>query len=279
MASETVIFELFRLRLHENGALFSPQISRRQAILDAVGIQSVLSYRDHEWRIGDVTPLDEDGIYFTFGRKSNLSIIEYDSKSRRFADSNIPNWPFSYIFLDARLGVIAISRNGKLSRETDSVANRLREMFSRYEPISAFWVIELKPIDDPVPFIDKLETAFSIKRFSFEFRRPNPFDIDEDLQKPLEEYLLEANGIGGEVQIEGDNLKASVVEHQARSAIVASAPTRALIQEEAGGPVIQISSLDNKFETREISFDADSLEDLLEGMNSVREIYQSLRLG
>ena len=277
MALESVVFELFRLRLHET--LFSSLATRKSAILSAVDSSFILNFRDHEWRIGNITLLDENGVYFTFGRKSDLGVIQYDSNARGFADARVPNWPFSHVFLDANLGVIAISRNSRLSREADSIANRLRDLFANYPPIADFWTVELKPIDDPDRFIEKLESAFSIKKFGFEFLRPNPFDIDEDLQKPLEEYLVESGAVRGEVEIEGANLNPTIIEQQARSAIVSSTNAWAVVKESKESPPIKISSQDNAFETKEIGIDPEDVDELRRGIEIIREIYRSLRLG
>ncbi|NTY02070.1 hypothetical protein [Deinococcus sp. JMULE3] len=279
MAVETVTFELFRLRLHEHFSLFPSQISRKAAILLAVNSATLLNYRDHEWRTADLTIIDDDGVYFTFGRKSSISVVEYDPSTGKFEDGLAENWPIVHIFLDARIGLVAISRNGRLSRGSETVANRLKDMLASFEAIRGFWDVDLKAIPDPEGFIEKLNQAFAIKKFSFEFWRPNPFDIDEDLQKPLEEYLLQAGGYKGEVEIEGVKLDPEIIEAQARSAIASSTETKALIQEEANGGTIAISSKDNKFETREISFDVANFDDLRRSLEVIREAYSNIRTG
>jgi hypothetical protein len=48
--------------------------------------------------------------------------------------------------------------------------------------------------------------AHSIKRFTFEFGEPNPWDADTDIQQPLQRYLRQIDGAKGATTVEGEDL-------------------------------------------------------------------------
>lgn len=275
---DTVNLELYRIRILEG--LFGLKKSRSSIIRDAIYERVFVENYGFVWTIGNITFIDEDGLYFRIGRRSGVSLGEYDAHSGRFSDSLTENWPSTHVFCDTRLGVIAIARNNKLTDVSFTVARRIQNALARSKaaqdpPVT----ILVDPINSSDDFMEMLRKSYSIKVFSFEFTPPNPFDAEELIQKPLENYVKEARGQRGKVEIEGANLNHETVEDTARSAITSGNEVRALIQIERRQRAVLISSKQYPEIIREVFIDTENLANNLEALRRIRSRYEELRLG
>jgi hypothetical protein len=136
--------------------------------------------------------------------------------------------------------------------------------------------IEVSPLSDPEGFIEVLNRAYSITRFGAEFSLPNPFDADEDFQKPLEKVLRESNGQNGKAVIEGEDLDPKTLEGIARSAAASGnnadaklrlTPRSRPVKRALSGNVV--ASHQEEVKTR---------EQRIELMRRIRDQYQQVRI-
>jgi hypothetical protein len=175
--------------------------------------------RGFTWHVGNVSPIDANGIYFRFGRTTRATEALFDAKSRRFVDQERERSPYSHVFVDVRLGVCAIAKQSELSTHPDGIARQLAMLMNdtptSYETGARFIIDRIK---DPAQFIQQLYDAQSVVSFSTTFSRPNPFDVNEDFQRPMEKLLQEADGNTGRTRIKGDDLDRTVLEELTRSA-------------------------------------------------------------
>lgn len=232
------------------------------------------------WTIGDITRLDEHGLYFRIGRRSGLFLHDYDGILGVFRETSAENWPFTHVICDTRLGLLAIARNKGLTSYSHIVANRIQDAISiSLGVFNTPAAVSIEVITNSDDFMKSLVGAFSIRSFAFSFTRPNPFDAEEIIQKPLERFTGAAGGTKGEVKIEGQNLSHEVIEDTARSAIASGNEVRAVIQEERRRRPIPISSREYPETIREVSIDIENPENNSSALRLIRERYAALRLG
>lgn len=275
---ETVNLELYRVRILEG--LFGLKRPRSAIIRDAIYERAFVENRGFVWTIGNITPIDEDGLYFKIGRRSGVSLGEYDAYVGQFSDSMTENWPSTHVFCDTRIGIIAVARNSKLTDDSYTVARRIQNALSKSQtaqdpPVT----ILVDPIYSSDDFMETLRRSYSIRVFSFEFTPPNPFDAEELIQKPLENYVQEARGRRGEVKIEGANLNHETVEDTARSAIASGNEAKALVQLERRQKPVPISSRQYPEVVRDVIIDVQDFSNNEEALRRIRSRYDELRLG
>jgi hypothetical protein len=175
--------------------------------------------RGFVWHIGNVSVIDESGLYFRFGRTTRASFPFFDEKTRSFVEHEHENAPYTHVFVDVQLGVCAIARNTELAQRTTAIARQLERLLNdtpvRYDTGALFALDEIK---DPTQFLEQLREALTVLSFSLTFTRPNPFDVNEDFQRPMENLLQQADATAGRTTIKGDDLERPVLEELTRSA-------------------------------------------------------------
>jgi acyl-CoA synthetase (AMP-forming)/AMP-acid ligase II len=190
------------------------------------------------WHIGNITYLDEDGLYFRIGRISKSTVETY--KDGNFLDQKFETAPYTHVVLDNRLEVCAIAKKTKLLRTAAGIARRFVELLLRSEKAQLFDVeFDIDEINDPEDFITNLYNAYLILKFWVTFSRPNAFDAS-DFVKPYMNFLEVSNGEKGKVEIEakkGLNL-ASLVD-VTRSAATMGSDAGASILEKKGGKSVR----------------------------------------
>lgn len=170
------------------------------------------------WHIGNVEPLEDDGLCFRLGRKTTAVAERFDDESHDFVDEEVDHAPYTYVVVDTVLQVCAIGSKPKLAKTVPRIARRLEELLCVAEPVKSISArIVVAEIPDPQDFIKHLREADAILKFTSTFSLPNPFDADADLHKPLEQYLLASKGTKGKVEIKGEQLDEKVLESMVRS--------------------------------------------------------------
>jgi len=233
-------FHLFRLKVYKlrqmNISEYIEGDKSRSDILKEVifSLPSAELRKGITWRIGNVSSLDNDGLYFRIGKISRSTIETY--KEGNFLDQEFETAPYTHAVLDTRLEVCAVARKTKLSRTVTGIAHRFVELLSRSERARFFNVeFEIDEINDPEDFITYLRSALLISRFWVTFSRPNPFDLEEDFMKPFASFLEKSNGEAGKVEIRGgEGLNPSTLESVARSAAATGNDAGACLLEEEG---------------------------------------------
>jgi len=213
-------FQLFRMKVYPSKqlSLIEPPKTPPEILKDVIlSLPSAELRKDMIWHIGNVSTLEEGGLYFRIGRTTKSTLEIY--KDGNFDEQEFETAPYTHVILDIWLEVCAIARKPKLSPKTTGIANqfvRLLNESKRTRQIEASFDID--EINDPTDFIDHLRQAFSVSKFWVTFSRPNAFDVNEDFVKPTRKLLEDSNGEKGKTELEGDNLNTESLEDIARSA-------------------------------------------------------------
>ncbi|ENY82572.1 hypothetical protein EBMC1_00670 [Sphingopyxis sp. MC1] len=73
------------------------------------------------------------------------------------------------------------------------------------------------PIVDPEGFIEQLQSAHTIVKFSFTAEFENPFDVETLIQRPAEKFNEAVGGSRTKVEVEGDSLDKEILEDLSRA--------------------------------------------------------------
>jgi len=213
-------FHLFRVKVYPTNQMDLFEKERRPS---EILRETILSFPSVElrkgkiWEIGNVTAIDDFGIYFRVGRVSESKIEVY--QNGKFLDTQFESAPYTHVLLDVVLEICAIARKSRLSPKVTGIANQLVRLLNQSEKGRQFEArFEVVEINDPEDFIAHIQHAFSISKFWITFSRPNPFDIDSEFIKPMEKFLDSANGEKGKAEVKGESLNPERLEELARSA-------------------------------------------------------------
>jgi hypothetical protein len=238
-----VNFELFRIKVlgTEQTSLLWPAMTKAGLILEMISGRPSLELRkDHTWHIGNPVRLDDSGMYFRIGRITKTILERFDSVTGDFLEEPFEEAPYTHAFVDLDLEVAGIAAKSRLAPTAVGIANKLQEILQRSEPARLRRLdIEVEPIVDPDDFIQQLRDAYAITRFSVTFGRPNPFDVNQDFQGPLERFLNEASGETGRATISGKNLKSGPLEEIARSAAATGQDATASLRTSKGSKPVK----------------------------------------
>jgi hypothetical protein len=213
-------FQMFRIKVYpsKQAFLFEHHKTPSEILKDVIlSLPSAELRKGMIWHIGNVSILEEGGLYFRIGRTTKSTLEIY--KNGNFEEQEFETAPYTHVVLDIRLEVCVIAKKSKLSPKTTGIANqfvRLLNESTRARQIKANF--EIDEINDPTDFITHLRQAFSVSKFWVTFSRPNAFDVNEDFIKPMEKLLKDSEGEKGKTELEGDNLNPESLEDIARSA-------------------------------------------------------------
>lgn len=214
-------FQLFRIKVFPSAqeSLFPDERKTPQQIL----VQGIRSLPELElrkgfvWHIGNVSEIDDEGLYFRLGRTSRTTIEIY--RDGKFLDQEFPVSPYTHAVLDTSLEICAIARKSKLSKTPKGLGSQLQRLLLESAIARHLRVaFEVSAVTDPEDFIAHLRSAHSISKFWLTFTKPNAIDADRDFIKPMERLLSEADGNKGKAIVEGESLRSETLEALARSA-------------------------------------------------------------
>lgn len=227
------------------------------------------------WHIGNVTPIDESGLYFRLGRASTERLELYDASAHRFVDQEFATAPYTHVVLDVDLEVCAIARKIRLAPRAVNIAQRFARLLNASEIAhSQRATFEVDDIKDPEDFISQLNRAYSISKFWMVVSRPNAFDAD-DFVKPFQRMVEAANGEKGKAELKGENLDPEQLEGLARSAAATGDDAVAWIKPKKGAKRVrkQLRGNPANISQDDVS-DAGERKRLL---NEIRELYRRIR--
>lgn len=213
-------FQMFRIKVYpsEQMSFLEPPKTPSEILKDVIfSLPSAELRKDMIWHIGNVSTLEEGGLYFRIGRTTKSTLEIY--KDGNFDEQEFEMAPYTHVILDVWLEVCAIAKKPKLAPKTTGIANqfvRLLNESERTRQIEASFDID--EINDPTDFITHLRHAFSVSKFWVTFSRPNAWDVNEVFIKPTQKLLEDSNGEKGKTELEGDNLNPKSLEDIARSA-------------------------------------------------------------
>ncbi len=212
-------FQLFRIKVYPSEQMFFAGPKKPSEILleTIKSLPSVELRRGMISHLGNVGEIDGGGLYFRVGRTTKAKREIYQEGN--FTDAEFEEAPYTHVVLDIPMEVCAIAKKTKLSPSPKGIANQLIGLFAGSEVAQYYNAkFEIDWLKDPKDLITHLQQAYAISCFSMTFSRPNPFDAEEDIIKPFNEFVKEAQGEKGKAQVEGENLKPQVLEVLARSA-------------------------------------------------------------
>src|ERR1035437_5051323 len=205
-------FQLFRIKVYPSlqGDLFSKNITRPEMLRETIESLPSGEFRHGlTWHIGNVTAIDDKGLYFRLGRTSTSTLEIFDETEGGFVDQEFETAPYTHAVVDVELEVCAIAKKTRLSPTTFGIATRFVRLLNESPKAVEFQALfEIDEVKDPEDFIDHLKRAYSISKFWVIFSRANAFDANEHFVKPFQQMLEASNGEKGKAELKGQNLNA-----------------------------------------------------------------------
>lgn len=231
-------FQLFRIKVVERSRQEllpfqgADTLPKRDVIRAAIEERPSSEFRaGHTWRIGNVESVDSDAVYFALGRTTRYSLELFDEESGNFLVTAIENSPSTHVFIDLRFQTCAIAKRPELAQSVERVAGNLAKLLSQTNVAEAREVdVEIDVIPDPDDFIAVLRRAYQVVTFTMEFSRPNPWDVERDLQKPLEDTLAKIGGNAGATTFKGSALVTSELASLAHAVAATGNDARARLR-------------------------------------------------
>jgi hypothetical protein len=215
-------FQLFRIRVYpsQQRDLFDKDRTRPEMLREAIESLPSGEFRHGLiWHIGNITAIDESGLYFRLGRTSTSTLEIYDESEGGFVDQEFETAPYTHAIVDVELEVCAIAKKTRLSPATPGIARQFARLLNESPKATEFQALfEIDEVKDPEDFIAHLKGAYSISKFWVLFSRPNAFDAHEHFVKPFQRMVEASNGEKGRAELKGQNLNATTLETVARSA-------------------------------------------------------------
>lgn len=175
--------------------------------------------RGFTWHVGNLEELDDNSYYFALGRTTTSTLTLWHDERGEFEEVEFDDSPYTHAVVDIHLGVLALASKSRLSPKVEGIGRQLEKLLNATQAASiADAEIDISVIRDPAEFIEMLRTAYSIERFTFTFSRPNPFDAEELIVKPMSRYVLETDGAEGSATVKGEALDSDALEDVTRSA-------------------------------------------------------------
>lgn len=274
-----LLFQLFRGKVTtaKQGDFFvsrSPTAVLRQA-LEAKPTAELR--RGHEWHIGNLQQLDEQSYYFAIGRVTKRTVQLWDNEAESFTDAEYDGAPYTHAIADLGLELFAIAKKPELAPTTNGIARKLARLLemAANDSMGSRCSIDLAPIIDPTDFLESLRTAYAIQRFSATFGLPNPWDVEKDFQKPIEDFTREVGGDKTKTTVSGANLDAHKLQDVTRSAAATGSDVQATLQPTSRSRPIKKSLKGDAF-----TYQVESVDDASEkadALKSARDYYQYVR--
>ncbi len=230
----TIEYNLYRIKFIKSKQtnLFNEVYSPSEIFYNAINEKPTLINKlDYTWHIGNIEPLRESSGYFRVGRTTKRTVEKYDEESGDFVDQTESESPYTHVIYNLEIGFLGIAKKLRLAPTTKGIANTIKKLMLQTKVVRSTKVeVEIDPISDPEGFLNKLSSAYAIKKFTATFTGPNPFDADEYFQKPLSKLLKDANGQSGKTVLDGNDLDNDVLQEITKSTAATGNTASALIQ-------------------------------------------------
>lgn len=232
--------------------------------------------RGHTWHVGNITSVDDDAVYFRLGRTTRTTLELYDEDTSNFVDEEFTNAPYTHVVLDLNVQVAAIAAKNRLAPSVPGIARQFARLLNtdRWAKTREL-EFRIDPIQDPESFLQQLRRAHQVLKFSVDFSRPNPWDVEQDFQKPMQRLLQEAAGRAGRTSISGEKLEVAPLERLARAAAASGDDASATLRPaKSSRPVIK--SLRNNPVTLTAE-DLATVKQMRGVVGRIRELYHHVR--
>lgn len=269
---------LFRIKVIEvkQGALFRSEQSRSDFLRNLIIRKPDGEIRKgYVWHIGNVSEVDASGLFFAIGRTTKTSKELYDEESGDFLAVEDEEAPFTNVFYDFSLSVLAIVPKARLSPSPKGVARSMEKLLNHQHDVAdQGFRIEVAEIWDPEGFLQQIRQAYSVISFSVDFGKPNPFDVQKEFHEPMEKYLEASGGEAGRTTIRGEDLDRDTVEDVTRSVASSGKNASARLRREIGQrPVVRHIKGDPVV----VSADENEMDDRSGLLDRIRAAYERVR--
>ena len=229
------VFHLYRLKLEQSDLLPLFADQRRppgDVISSAIERKPSSQIRKGQhWRIGNVERLDQQRLFFAFGKLTKKTQELYDDSRGEFVERPFDEAPHTYVALELDLQLCAIARKLRMAQRTETIAKNLETVLNTSrDDGTRHLTFKLQAISDPTEFLDLVRAAARISRFEIAFTPPNPFDVEQQFHRPMEEFLQATRARQGKASVVGDELDRSIIEDLTRSAASTGNTANANIQ-------------------------------------------------
>lgn len=212
-------FQLFRLRLFLEPTFFNQDVDRVNVLREIVFEKpSAELKKGYWWHVGNVKGLGKNGAFFALGRTTKSMVELYDPETKDFIIDEHPESPYTHVYVDFPLQVLAIGYKNRLAPKTESIAKQLEKLLNQQERLQHInMTSDIAPLIDPRDFLTHLKEAAVVRTFTADFTLPNPFDSEEDFEKPFQRFINASEGNKGKASVSGSDLNRDVIENIARS--------------------------------------------------------------
>ena len=270
-------YHLYRIKFIKPAQrkLFPPELSASEIFKDALSEKPTMELRQNNvWHIGNIKYFNNLTGVFAIGRTTKTTIEKYDDLTGNFVEGQDDSSPYTFVIFDRSIGLIGIAKKTKVAPKTEAIARRIKGLFEKTNVVIEHDVeVRVDLIPDPKNFIEKIRSAYAIKRFKAHFTGPNPVDADELFQKPLSVYCQQMAGEQGTVEVVGNSLNEETVEVVAKSTASTGNTASAKIQTKRGSKPISVSLRGDvvKVTVKENQSEQEILEDIQATYYEVRE--------
>ena len=229
-------FHLYRLKIERSGTLplfGDRKSSPGEVILSAIKEKPKIQ-KGHQWRIGNIEEIeDKKKVLFAFGKITKATHRFYDEGEGDFIEESQEEAPHTHIAIDLDLQVCAIARKSGVVPGVGIIARNLVRLLNASKKAEDNHLhFTLSAISEPTDFLTLLENAIRITTFEVTFSPPNPWDVQKDFHKPLEDYLGAVGGNRGKISVKGEVLNNEPIEEIVRSVASTGDTAKAHIQSE-----------------------------------------------
>jgi hypothetical protein len=192
-----LLFTLFRIKIIRPSQVDffeDVQQSHSDIIKAAINEKPFKEIRKgHVWHIGNIEEVGEEGLFFALGRVKKLITDKYDENSGDFVDVEDEQAPYTHVFIDLEYQICAIAHKAKVSQQVTGSAKNLAKLLAVTNVASQNYFM----FDVP----ELISNAFVVKEFNISFSPPNPWDVEKDFHKPMENLLQQTGGAGGQQKL------------------------------------------------------------------------------
>ena len=129
--------------------------------------------RKSEWHLGNVQLVPGDAIAFAMGRTAMVTSPRFDEATHDFLEEEVTRAPFTMGVFDQRHQTCGIIRKSGVSQSANEIASKLQTLLNSTPfPRESNSTIVVDPVRDPASFIEALQAASAVTRFSFYASRP-----------------------------------------------------------------------------------------------------------
>lgn len=234
----TLEYHLYRIKFIKPSQidLFHHNITPQDLFIKGINEKPSIKFRQSNvWHIGNVEYFNPSEGRFAIGRTTITTLEKFDEKTGNFTEKTDDSGPYTFVYFDSKLGLLAICKKTKVAADVKSIGNKIQKLLSNSNLIKQSKIeIRVEHIRDPESFINKIQRAYSIKKFTATFTGPNPIDADELFQRPLSYYCQQLDGEQGSVVVSGESLNEDAVTAVARSTAATANDASAVILKNRG---------------------------------------------